>query len=144
MRFLLDAMLGRVATYLRICGHDAAYALDRGVECDDRLLDLAAREERRLVARNVGLAARAGDANRPLRPRDRGALAEFRAAGVDLSLGDRPPRCSACNGELEPTDGAPDHAPDGADVGRYRGCGQRFWRGSHWMDVERRLEALDP
>ncbi|PSP98633.1 hypothetical protein BRC89_07140 [Halobacteriales archaeon QS_4_70_19] len=26
--FLLDVMLGKLATYLRMCGHDATYALD--------------------------------------------------------------------------------------------------------------------
>ena len=39
-RLLLDAMLGKLATYLRMCGHDAAYALDRGVEADDAVRDL--------------------------------------------------------------------------------------------------------
>ncbi len=27
-RFLLDAMLGSLSTYLRMCGHDAVYVLD--------------------------------------------------------------------------------------------------------------------
>ena len=38
-RVLLDAMLGKLATYLRMCGHDAAYAPDdrpvwRCPDCD--------------------------------------------------------------------------------------------------------------
>jgi uncharacterized protein with PIN domain len=49
-RLLVDATVG-LATYLRMCGHDAAYALDRGVEADDALLELARIEERRLVTR---------------------------------------------------------------------------------------------
>ncbi|TKX52332.1 hypothetical protein EXE45_19560, partial [Halorubrum sp. SP9] len=52
-------MCGKLATYLRLCGYDAAYALDRGVEADDRLLDLAADEGRTLVTRDRELAARA-------------------------------------------------------------------------------------
>jgi uncharacterized protein with PIN domain len=35
-RLLLDAMLGNLATYLRMCGYDAADATDRGVEAADR------------------------------------------------------------------------------------------------------------
>lgn len=34
-RFLLDAMLGTLTTYLRMCGYDAAYALDHEIEADD-------------------------------------------------------------------------------------------------------------
>ncbi|WP_394348159.1 Mut7-C RNAse domain-containing protein, partial [Halorubrum sp. SP9] len=56
---MLDVMCGKLATYLRLCGYDAAYALDRGVEADDRLLDLAADEGRTLVTRDRELAARA-------------------------------------------------------------------------------------
>ena len=31
-RLLLDVMLGKLAVYLRMCGYDAAYAGDLGVE----------------------------------------------------------------------------------------------------------------
>lgn len=57
-RLLLDAMLGKLARYLRMCGYDAAYALDRGVEADDGLREIAASEGRRLLTRDVDLAAR--------------------------------------------------------------------------------------
>lgn len=56
--FLLDAMCGTLATYLRMCGYDVAYALDRDAEADDRLLDLAAAEDRTLVTRDRELAER--------------------------------------------------------------------------------------
>jgi len=144
-RFLLDVMLGKLARYLRFPGHDAAYALDRGVEADDELLALAAREDRRLLTRDRELAARADDAVL-LASRDvEGQLRELADAGVDLTLGP-PARCGACNGELlaQPEDApVPEHAPD--DVGtvyRCADCGQRFWRGSHWDDVADTLAAV--
>jgi uncharacterized protein with PIN domain len=31
-RLFVDAMLGRLVTYLRMCGYDMAYALDEGIE----------------------------------------------------------------------------------------------------------------
>lgn len=59
MKFLLDVMCGKLAVYLRMCDYDTAYALDRGLEDDDHLRDLARREERVLLTRDRDLAARA-------------------------------------------------------------------------------------
>ena len=114
-RLLLDVMLGKLATYLRMCGHDAAYALDResaddggkgagagedrsgreagndgesevtGIENDDALLALAREEDRRLVTRNADLAARADDTLLVSATDVDEQLRELGAAGVDLS-----------------------------------------------------------
>jgi hypothetical protein len=144
-RLLLDAMLGTLATYLRMCGYDAAYALDRGVEADDAVLELAVREGRRLLTRDQRLAARAPDSVL-LTTRDvEDQLRELAATDFELSLG-APSRCGRCNGSLErlPPDATrPDYVPDDASpVWRCSACGQQFWRGSHWDDVRRRLSEL--
>ena len=144
---LLDVMLGKLATYLRMCGYDAAYALDRGVEDDDSLRELAAAEGRRLVTRDERLAARAPDGVlvRSLDVRDQ--LGELSAAGFGLALADPPRRCSRCNGELasvQAGDDTPEYAPDTAEtrVWRCGDCGQHFWKGSHWDDVRERLAGV--
>lgn len=148
MKFLVDAMLGTLATYLRMCGHDAAYALDRGVESDDDVLALARDEDRLLVTRDAPLAARADDRSLLIESKTvTDQLRELRAAGVDLSLPEAPTRCGTCNGVLDPVpaDGrTPAYAPDPAETDCYRcrDCGQVFWRGSHWDDVRERLAAL--
>lgn len=140
-RVVCDVMLGKLATYLRMCGVDAAYALDRGVEDDDAILELARREGRTLLTRDRELAARAGD-SLLVESRDPTAqLAEVGDAGVDVSLPERPRRCGACNGELEPAAESPDIAPDDADVYRCRECGKHFWRGSHWAGLKARIEG---
>ena len=143
---LLDVMLGTLAVYLRMAGYDAAYAGDRGVEDDDRLLALAEAEGRLLVSRDRSLVARA-DAGLLLVERDvADQLEELRAAGAVLAPAERPTRCGRCNGVLEALpDGAerPDYAPPpgGADCWRCVDCGQVFWRGSHWDRVADRLEG---
>ena len=147
MKLLLDAMLGKLARYLRMCGHDAAYALERGVEGDDAVLALAEEEGRRLVTRDVALAARAEDALLVESKEIAGQLGELRAAGLDLTLAE-PERCGRCNGRLVPVptgESTPEYAPDpgGEPVWRCPDCGQHFWRGSHWDDVRERLEALE-
>jgi uncharacterized protein with PIN domain len=57
-RVLCDAMLGKLARYLRMCGYDTAYALDRGIEADAAIGELARREGRTLLTRDADLAAR--------------------------------------------------------------------------------------
>lgn len=133
---LLDVMLGKLAVYLRMCGYDTAYAGDRGVESDDRLLELADAEDRILLTRDVQLADRSRDALL-LREHDvADQLSELRDLGVSVDLDERPSRCGRCNGRLDPIDGdatTPGYAPDPkeTDCWRCRACGQVFWQGSH-------------
>lgn len=143
---LLDVMLGKLATYLRMCGYDAAYALERGVEDDARLRAIADREGRTLLTRDVELAANASN-GLLIESRDiRGQLLELSRRGYVLSL-EVPTRCARCNGRLDrldPVESTPPFAPDpeGTAVWQCRDCGQPFWRGSHWEDVSDTLEAI--
>ena len=144
---LLDAMLGKLARYLRMCGYDAAYVLDRGIEEDAAVLALAGAEGRRIVTRDASLAARADDAVLLESREIEDQLRELRAAGFDLALTE-PERCGRCNGRLEqlPDDAPrPSEAPDpgGLSVWRCPDCGQHFWRGSHWEDVRERLARIE-
>lgn len=149
-RYLVDAMLGGLPPYLRICGHDAAFALDRDVESDDAVSDLATTEGRTLVTRDEALAARVDDSV-PVRSTDTEAqLRELAEAGVALAPTDESTRCGRCNGRLRRlerdgagTDPLPDYVPDAQwPVWRCRSCGQYFWRGSHWDRMVATLEAV--
>lgn len=149
-RFLLDTMLGKLATYLRMCGYDAAYTLDEGLEDDEATLAWLRGSDRTLVTRSHALADRTPD-TLLLESRDiEDQLRELAAAGVELSLGEEPSRCGVCNGPVErvgPDERTPEYAPDPAevDVWRCRECGQHFWRGGHWDDVAATLSELsDP
>jgi uncharacterized protein with PIN domain len=144
MRLLLDAMCGGLRAYLRLCGHDTAYALDRDVEADDAIAALARDEDRTVVTRDRDLAAAAPD-DVLLRERDPvDQLRELAAAGVPLEPTDEPERCGRCNGVLDPVpddDPTPEYAPDPTEteVWLCRDCEQCFWRGSHY---ERMIETL--
>jgi uncharacterized protein with PIN domain len=143
-RFLCDAMLGKLARYLRMCGYDTAYALDRNVETDTAVRDLARREDRTLVTRDADLAARTAGAVLLAERGIEAQLDELRHAGVTLALPATPSRCGRCNGSLaavEPTARTPDDAPDPSETGVWRceRCEGHFWKGSHWDDVRRRL-----
>ena len=145
--FLLDVMCGRLATYLRMCGYDTVYALDRGEEADDRLLDIARAEGRTLLTRDVQLAERA-ERSVLLTERDpHDQLRELAAAGLSLSLAERPAHCGRCNGPVDPVpagESTPEYAPAPDEVGQWRcrDCGQVFWKGSHWDRVRETLAGL--
>ena len=153
-------MLGKLATYLRMCGYDTAYALDReasdrtggdeqregrrGVEDDDALLELARAEDRLLVTRDANLAARADGLLLESKAVPE-QLRELAAAGFRLELTE-PARCAECNGNLVEVEGSdtPAYAPSPAErrVWRCSECGQHFWRGSHWQSVAETLSEL--
>jgi uncharacterized protein with PIN domain len=149
-RILLDAMCGGLRSYLRMCGHDTVYSLDRGVEADDELLRITRAEDRLLITRDEELAARA-ERSVLLRSLDvEDQLRELLDAGVDLTLDDEPTHCGRCNGRLERAGDEPDlpeYVPDPlpARIWRCRDCGQHFWKGSHRDDVAETLASLkDP
>jgi uncharacterized protein with PIN domain len=147
-RLLLDAMLGRLATYLRMCGHDTVYTLDAGLETDEEILDRARSDERTLVTRDRDLAAQY-PASILLSARDvQDQLAALAAAGVRIGLPETPQRCSRCNDSLVRVDGTeptPEYAPSTSefDIWRCEGCGQHFWKGSHWADVAERIADIE-
>lgn len=143
-RFLLDVMCGRLARYLRFCGYDAAYALDRDVESDDRILSIAREEDRTLITRDVELAERAEDAILVSARDVTDQLEELAKAGVEITMAETPRRCGRCNGRLHrcSTDEQLEHVPDDRPIWRCRDCGHRFWRGSHWNRVAEQLESV--
>jgi len=144
-RFLLDVMLGKLTTYLRMCGYDTLYAQEEGLEADAAICERAASTGRRLLTRDRDLAARTDNAVL-LTARDiEGKLAELQAHGIEVDLPTRPDRCSVCNGRLDriDPDHRPAHAPD--SVSRLWQCGQcdqYFWKGSHWERVQETIAAI--
>ena len=93
---LVDAMLGRLAKWLRLAGYDAAYWRDGS---DEALIDRAQAEGRLIVTRDRQLAGRRGVRALFIAAETLDAqIAEVRAA-----LGGDPQpftRCPECNGAL--------------------------------------------
>lgn len=143
VRFVADAMLGKLARWLRALGHDTVYLRDAP---DGRLLGIALRERRRLLTRDVALAARAGPAGLLVRAEDLDAqLGEVTAA---CGLASRAPlsRCLECNGLL--TARAPGAVRDRvppytlatqAAFWECDGCRRVFWAGTHARGILARL-----
>ena len=146
-RFLVDTMLGRLATWLRILGYDAAYF--RGEDRD--LLAQAWREGRILLTRDTRLLTR-----RRLPPHL--AIASDRAAEqlqqVVRAFGltpDCPParRCPRCNLLLVTPDKAAvaGRVPDFVWSRHDRfwacpGCQRVYWAGSHRQRMDKSLRQI--
>jgi uncharacterized protein len=99
-RFLADAMLGRLATWLRLLGYDAAYSR----EPDRLLLDRSRREARILLTRDTGLLRRSALPPHLFITSDH-VMEQLRQVirEVPLDPAARPARrCARCNVAIEP------------------------------------------
>jgi len=147
-RFVLDTHLGRLAAYLRMLGFDALYRNDY---TDAELAEVASRDGRILLTRDRGLLKRAavthGYCVRETEPRRQLAEALRR---FDLFGAVQPfRRCIRCNGPLEPVDKEavaerlPPRTREVFDEFRLcRGCGQVYWKGSHYERMRQFVESV--
>jgi uncharacterized protein len=155
-RFFVDAMLGRLSTWLRILGYDAEY---RRAE-DDVLLRLARDEGRIFLTRDIDLARRrsAGDRNPADQPplhllvHSDHVMEQLRQVVRSLGLdpGAHPARrCPRCNAPLKPrakteTSG---RVPEFVwshydDFWGCQTCGRIYWAGSHRRRIDETIRAL--
>lgn len=147
MRLLVDAMLGRLARWLRMMGYDTLYS----ASADDNEIARVARAESRVVlTRDRQLARRKGV---------RAVLIEsenlddqirqlVRELGLDLK-NDVMSRCIACNALLEelPRKEAGALVPPyvfatQTHFKRCPKCARVYWRGTHWAGMMARLDHL--
>ena len=98
-RWLADAMLGRLARYLRFLGHDTAYV--RGLD-DRRIRVLSVEEHRTLLTRDRILARQATGAFLIRGVEIRGQLRELFGAFPHLPRRVTFDRCPECNQRLRP------------------------------------------
>jgi uncharacterized protein with PIN domain len=162
MKFIADSMLGRLARWLRLLGHDTLYYPH--IE-DSRLLRIAREEDRILLTRDTGLVKVRGlknflllEENDPfeqlktvvtmfnLHPFER-----FDKSGEGGAI---PPlriytRCSLCNTLLEdvPKEQAKDHVPDyvykvSDSFRKCLHCDKYYWKGTHPDKLRKKLEEI--
>jgi uncharacterized protein len=141
---LVDAMLGRLAKWLRLAGYDTAYWRDGS---DEALIDRAQAEGRLIVTRDRQLAGRRGVHALFISAEALDAqIAEARAAlGGDPQPFTRCPECNAPLADLA-REAARDLVPPyvwntQTEFRLCPGCGRVYWKGTHWPAVQARLEA---
>ena len=142
-RFVADAMLGRLARWLRVLGYDTLYDVSWS---DDELVRRARAENRVLLTRDVALSRRRG--LRTLFVNSDHVEEQLRQVASELGLeAERAfSRCPVCNETLEavPKSWAWGYVPPYTfctqpEFRLCPECNRFYWRGTHW---ERMREAL--
>ena len=149
--FFADAMLGRLARWLRMLGYDTAY---EKVIADESLISRVLTEQRWLLTRDRYLVQR-----KILRGRHtlivsdhlQEQLQQLRSElHLELNLGDRTAsRCASCNSILK----AMPHEEAALTVPTYvaslhprfvecLNCRRIYWPGTHWTHMLSRLQEL--
>lgn len=148
MRFVTDGMLGKLTRWLRMLGHDVKYSNKLG---DKELIRIARMEHRVLLTRDLELYQQAvahgvqtfyvngqGEADKLARLAKRFDL--------KLEMNVEVSRCPKCNTRIKPVlkERVRGRVPENT-FARYEyfwecpGCGQIYWRGSHWDRIEETL-----
>jgi uncharacterized protein with PIN domain len=152
MLFIADGMLGKLARWLRMLGHDVHYYRDYE---DEKLLEMAKSEKRVLLTRDYELYKRAKShgAEVVLVDAEGGAerLADlanrfgFRLE-IDLSIS----RCPKCNERIRAVSKEEVLHQIPASTAVYydefwmcMGCGKVYWRGAHWKKIKKTLEEAN-
>lgn len=149
MKFLADGMLGKLARWLRILGHDVIYL----VEFDDsELLKVAKKEERVLLTKDLELYKRTigkgMDAYYVEGKMESERLAEIaKRYGLLLMVDMDKSHCPICNTQLKP---APkEQLQAGLEKNTFTyydkfwkctNCGQIYWQGAHWTQINNALK----
>jgi uncharacterized protein with PIN domain len=146
-RFVLDGHLGKLARHLRLLGLDTAYAADAR---DEELADVAAREGRILLTRDLELLKRRvvteGYFVRETAPRRQ--LSEVLRRFWPLPVAPFS-RCLRCNAELRAVPKSVVEARLPLRTRRYYdefracpGCDRVYWKGSHWSRLMHVADAV--
>lgn len=144
-RFVVDAMLGRLARWLRVMGYDTLYSSGSD---DAALVRRALAEDRILLTRDVELARRRGVRVILISDDRIGPQLREIVEILHLSAHEAFSRCIDCNAPLVEFDRArarelvPPYVF--ATKTRFRrcvDCGKVYWRGSHWAHMQATLET---
>ena len=151
--FIVDAMLGKLATWLRLTGHDAFYSTKMH---DDELIQIALQQNRVLLTSDALLSRRAKEAGLEVML-VRGTVDE-EVASVFLKYGIKPEadpsksRCTKCNGVL--THVADDEkqsirglVPDQTynyytEFWFCEYCKSVFFQGGQWANIEEYMDRI--
>jgi hypothetical protein len=144
VNFILDGMLGKLARWLRMMGHDVIYSNDMD---DPELLSVAKKENRILLTRDLALyqqaVAKGIEAYYVEGNTEPERLAEIaRRFQIALTIDLEKSRCPKCNGKLNPV--PKEEIADKVEKNTLiyyetfwlcPSCGTVYWQGAHWTKI---------
>lgn len=149
--FFADVMLGKLARWLRMLGYDTAY--ERKID-DADLVNRVLQENRWLLTRDRYLVGRKILKGRHTLIHSDGFPDQLRQLQHELHIklivdADTVCRCAHCNQVLEPI-ASPQAAPyvpqyvakHHVNFASCPNCRRLYWDGTHWADLQQRLQQL--
>ena len=150
--FYIDAMLGKLARFLRLLGYDALYRTDEPVM---KMLIIAAEENRIVISRSKNVTTLAKTVGVPyVLIKNTDVVKQLLQIKTELKLKyscfPLNARCSLCNSLLEKkSKNEIIHLiPEGTakyytDFWLCPRCQQVYWFGSHWNDICKKIEKVN-
>lgn len=151
IRFACDAMLGRIARWLRLLGYDTFYSSGVG---DDELLDVCLRRDLVLLTRDAEFFKRAVSSGIKAKLlRENSFVNQFadvvESFGLDLRITPDGSRCPTCNGLIRSVDKEDVRNRVSLNtVNSYDSffmcinCGKVYWMGRMWRSMIRICEVI--
>ncbi len=149
MNFVLDGMLGKLARWLRMLGHDTKYSTEMG---DTELIATAKKENRVLLTRDFALyqqaitkSIQAYYVEGKTEPERLSEIAD--RFGIVLAINLEISRCPKCNAKIEPI--TKEKITDKVEKNTliyYKefwvcpNCGAVYWQGAHWTKIYATIE----
>jgi hypothetical protein len=136
-QFIVDHMLMRLGRWLRLLGMNVANPEDAD---DQKLLQRAKQDIRILLTRDRKLAdacrSKGVDCILIRSSNIEHQLSEMARHGIILKL--NPRRCTICNSLLDQEI----RSSGEKELWSCQGCGKAYWKGSHWIKMEKVLEKI--
>jgi uncharacterized protein with PIN domain len=152
MKFLTDAMLGRLTRLLRIFGYDATYAEDIETSApDSTLLEYAIKEDLIILTKDYPFHKRAGERSIYLTGEDvYDYLQQLKdEIGLQYNFDMQIARCSVCNSTLHSVEKELIKDEVKSETYKYYDkffqcnnseCKKIYWKGSHIDDILKKLD----
>ena len=149
MKFVVDGMLGKLARWLRMLGHDVKYSdnLD-----DNQLFAIAKKEKKTLLTRDFKLyqytTTRGVNAFYVEGETEEERLAELsKRFKIELEIHMETSRCPKCNTKVKPM--AKEKVDGKVEKNTFQNynefwecpkCGNIYWQGAHWTKIRKTLD----
>ena len=150
MKFVVDGMLGKLARWLRMMGHDVEYS--NNID-DSELLTIAKKQHGILLTRDFELYQRAitkeVDAFYVEGQTEEERLSELaKRFGIRLEIDMATSRCPKCNTQVKPV--SKEDMANRVEKSTFEHytefwecpkCGQVYWQGAHWTKIRETLRT---
>lgn len=150
MKFVADEMLGKLARWLRLAGHDVVYIGKLKLppkRQDEKILEILSNEGGVLLTGDVVLykrAAKSGLKSILIRETEiaRQLVEISKLLGERIEIVPENSRCPICNGSLTPIEksAVKNTIPEKVLIAndsfwRCNGCNKIYWKGKHWENI---------